>query len=527
MRVLVFHGYLLRGTGSNVYNASLAAALVRLGHEVHLLCQERHAAELEFVGEVGDWDSGALEVTPIKDVACTVYRPDIGGLLPVYVPDRYEQLEARPFPELSDAQLDFYLEANVAAVAEVAARVAPEAALANHLVMGPAILARALSRRGVRYAVKIHGSALEYTVKPHPRFLPYAREGLAAASGVLVGSRHTAESLWETLGDSSLPERTRLGPPGVDVHTFRPLKRQLARERVRVLSQPIANQARGGGGGQQERSQNEPASSFDRDRAATARALGSIAGISPTDPLVGFVGKLILAKGIDLLLMAWPLVLAELPTARLAVVGFGEYRAAAEALVQALSSGDLEEVRELALRRGAGGRLSLRLVKAFLDELEGSSERQRYTGAARQMRHRVTFTGRLEHQELADVLPLCEAIVVPSTFPESFGMVAAEAAACGVLPISAAHSGLAEVSRTLAESLAEPLRKLISFPLEPDAIGNIAARVLGWLRAPQELKDSGRAGLVHAATVHYSWEGVAQTVLAAARGELELLESAR
>ena len=41
MKVLIFHGYLLRGTGSNVYNASLAAALAGLGHEVHLVCQDR------------------------------------------------------------------------------------------------------------------------------------------------------------------------------------------------------------------------------------------------------------------------------------------------------------------------------------------------------------------------------------------------------------------------------------------------------------------------------------------------------
>ena len=40
-RVLIFHGYMLRGTGSNIYTANLAAALARLGHEVHLLCQER------------------------------------------------------------------------------------------------------------------------------------------------------------------------------------------------------------------------------------------------------------------------------------------------------------------------------------------------------------------------------------------------------------------------------------------------------------------------------------------------------
>ena len=44
MRILIFHGYLLRGTGSNIYNASLVRALVDLGHEVHLLCQDHDAA---------------------------------------------------------------------------------------------------------------------------------------------------------------------------------------------------------------------------------------------------------------------------------------------------------------------------------------------------------------------------------------------------------------------------------------------------------------------------------------------------
>ena len=151
----------------------------------------------------------------------TVYRPDLGGLLPVYVADRYEGIEAKPFPELTDAELDGYLERNVAAVREVAERVAPDVALANHLVMGPAVLARALD--GVPYAVKVHGSALEYTVKPHPeRFLPYAREGLARARAVLVGSRHTAESLWAAMDDPGLEARTKLGPPGVDIAEFTP-----------------------------------------------------------------------------------------------------------------------------------------------------------------------------------------------------------------------------------------------------------------------------------------------------------------
>ena len=105
----------------------------------------------------------------------------------------------------------------------------PDVALANHLVMGPAILA---ARADVApYAVKIHGSALEYTVRPNPeRFLPYALEGIRGAAGCSWARDHTGSSLFEVLADEpSLPERTRLGPPGVDVHEFRPREPDLAR----------------------------------------------------------------------------------------------------------------------------------------------------------------------------------------------------------------------------------------------------------------------------------------------------------
>ena len=197
MRILIFHGYLLRGTGSNIYNANLVRTLAELGHEVDLLCQDR-------------------DYEPPEGV--TVHIPDIGRVLPVYVADEYEGFDAKPFQELTDAELEHYIDANVEAVRAVPT---PDVALANHLVMGPLILARALEG-AAPYAVKIHGSALEYTVRPHrERFLPYALEGIRAANGVLVGSRHTGESLFEVLADEpSLRERTRLGPPGVDVHTF-------------------------------------------------------------------------------------------------------------------------------------------------------------------------------------------------------------------------------------------------------------------------------------------------------------------
>ncbi|HYH58859.1 MAG TPA: glycosyltransferase family 4 protein [Thermoleophilaceae bacterium] len=503
MRVLIFHGYLLRGTGSNVYNASLARALVDLGHEVHLFCQDREARALPWVDAVGSWDSGTLAVEVLREpVRCTVYRPPIGRVLPVYVADRYEGFDAKPFEDLTDAELDAYLGANVRAVQDAADRAAPDAALANHLVMGPAVLARA----GLRYAVKIHGSALEYTVKRNPdRFLPYAREGLAGAAGVLVGSRHTAESLWDAMADPELPARTRLGPPGVDVHAFRPRPPDEATARLRALA---------------DRLERQPAADWGGDAGAAA----ALRRLDPAqDRLVSYVGKLIVSKGVDLLLAAWPLVVAQVPEARLVVVGFGEFRPGLESLVDALARADLEAAREIARRGRAleGGQESeLTHLAAFIDGLEGQ-DRKRWLATAPEAAARVHFTGRLEHADLPELLPGCEAQVVPSTFPEAFGMVAVEAAACGALPLSAAHSGLAEVTRALKEAVEPELAPLLEFARGPGAVEEIAAKLVRWLTLEPGRRAGARASLSELARARYGWESVAEGVIAASRGELD------
>jgi glycosyltransferase involved in cell wall biosynthesis len=439
MRVLIFHGYMLRGTGSNIYNVNLARALGRLGHEVHLVCQDRE----------------------VRPEGVHVHNPEIGGLLPVYVKDPYPGFDVKAFPELTEAELDRYLEANVTAVREVAAAAGGiDLALANHLVMGPAILARA----GVApFAAKVHGSALEYTVKPHHRFLPYAREGMEAANGVLVGSGHTAESLWAALNDlPGLPGKTRLGPPGVDVEEFKP--------------------------------------------------------DGPREPLVAFVGKFLVSKGVDLLLAAWPLVHDAHPRMRLEIAGFGGYEEGLRRLLSALAGGDLGAAREVACRgwglEGKGER-SLPILSAFL-----AAPPPGYAEMARGAAGSVELLGRLEHSEVAELFPRAEAMVMPSTFPEAFGMVAAEAAACGAFPVSAAHSGMLEVSRQLAVNLPRAVGLLTSFPVEEGAVEAIAGRLNAWLALPEAEREAVRATLVETVGRLWSWEGVARGVLAAAAGEL-------
>jgi glycosyltransferase involved in cell wall biosynthesis len=287
---------------------------------------------------------------------------------------------------------------------------------------------------------------------------------MEAARGVLVGSAHTGESLWAALPDlPGLKDKTRLGPPGVDVEEFAP------REGER-------------------------------------------------EPLVVFVGKLIVSKGVDLLLAAWPLVRARHPRVRLQVAGFGAYEDGLRRLQVALDRGDLADARAGAAAgggRGGGEERPQPILSAFLADPPAG-----YAEAARGAAGSVEWLGRLEHDEVADLFPRAEAMVMPSTFPEAFGMVAVEGASCGTLPVSAGHSGMREVSRRLSAALPEDVAPLTSFAVVAGAVEAIAARLNGWFDLPEATRAEARATLVEEVARLWSWEGVARGVLDAAAGNL-------
>jgi glycosyltransferase involved in cell wall biosynthesis len=310
---------------------------------------------------------------------------------------------------------------------------------------------------------------------------------------------------------------TRLGPPGVDIRQFAPRTDDDAADGLHALASRLAAEEPAAAGG---------GDAFALDHAAAGRAL---ARLDPhRDRIVAFVGKLIVSKGVDLLIAAWPLVLARDPEARLIVVGFGAYREGLEALQAALAARDLDraiEIAEAGWELEGGPRAPLRHLLAFLRSDVARSED--YLSAAALLDERVAWSGRLEHDELAELLPACRAQVVPSTFPEAFGMVAAEAAAAGVLPVSAGHSGLAEVSRTLAAAVPDEAAGLLSYPVDDGAVEAIAARLVGWLGADEDLRARTREALVATARERFSWEGVATNLLAAAAGRVDELPEPR
>jgi glycosyltransferase involved in cell wall biosynthesis len=410
MKVLIWHGYLLGGTGSNVYTRQLAREWSRAGHDVTVLCQEPHPERFDVGG-------------------AKVVRPDVGGLLPVFVLDHYEGYRAQLLQDCSRDDLDAWVEANAAAVREHG----PAAlVLCNHVLLGGAV-GRA---SGARYAVKAHGSELEYSMRGRPELQAWGAEVLASATAVFVGSAHIREVVEDVCGHV---ERVHEVPPGVDIEEWRPQAREVA------LAALLA---------EAQRDLPNPGSTYVRhpDEGNAERLAEFLAGDEPT---VVYFGKLLRNKGVHLLLDA----LAGLD-ARVVIVGFGDYRA---------------ELEQLA------------------------------TG------QRVLFTGPLEHRHLVHLLALADACVVPSIFPEAFGMVAAEAAAAGCPPLVARHSGLAEVAEGLEAEYPPALRGLTSFA-SGDA-GGLREKLAALLGLSPADRAEVRAAARRAAVERWSWASVADRLL--------------
>jgi glycosyltransferase involved in cell wall biosynthesis len=101
--------------------------------------------------------------------------------------------------------------------------------------------------------------------------------------------------------------------------------------------------------------------------------------------------------------------------------------------------------------------------------------------------------------------------VTPSVFPEAFGMVAAEAAACGSPPLVARHSGLAEIAAAVELEYPARYRRLASF--QTGSIPDLAAKLDELLALPREDWRLLAKGARSAAERSFGWERVAGLIL--------------
>src|SRR5918994_1659194 len=196
MKIFMWHGYLLGGTGSNIYVRQLAREWSREGHDVTVFSQEPHPERLDLGG------------------ADTV-RPDVNGLLPVFVLDRYDGYRVELVHDLARSELDAWVAANAAAIRE---RLPAELVFASHVLLGAPVGAAT----GARYAVAVHGSELEYSMRGNPELSTWGAQALGGAAAVIVGTGHIRKALIEVCGPV---DRVHEVPPGVDVELWRPQPR--------------------------------------------------------------------------------------------------------------------------------------------------------------------------------------------------------------------------------------------------------------------------------------------------------------
>jgi glycosyltransferase involved in cell wall biosynthesis len=409
VRILLWHGYLLDGTGSNVYTRAIAREWGRAGHDVVVFCQEPRPERFDLAG-------------------ADVVRPEIGGLLPVFVLDRYEGLEPVLLHEMSRDERERYVALNAGALA---AYLPADLVFANHVVMGAPVAAAT----GARFAVKAHGSELEYSMRGNVELQAWGAHALAEADAVFVGSAHIRSVLEDVVGHV---DRVHEVPPGVDVEQFAPKGR--AEAFAALLAECLADPPNHG-----NRQERLP------DEGNAARLKEFLAGDAPT---VLYFGKLLYNKGVHVLLEALHGM-----DVRTVVAGFGDYRH------------DLERIAP----------------------------------------PRTLFTGPLGHRHLVQLIPLADVVVVPSIFPEAFGMVAAEAAAAGRAPLVARHSGLEEIAVGLEEAYPPELRRLASF--ETGDSLDLGDKLHDLLALPPERRRELGEAARRVAVEKWSWAGVAARLL--------------
>jgi len=502
----VWHGWLLEGSGSNVATARIVEVWRAAGHDVMLLCQERHPDRYPWIDASGTVDrDGPSELRPNPNASvspgrCVLLRPAIGEILPVFVVDHYEGFEeVLGFVDLSEDRLDAYLEANVDALRAAAEVHGQDVAFVGHGIPGAAIGRRALGPG--TYVAKIHGSDLEYAIRPQTRYRALAKEGLEVAGAVVGPSAEVLARCAELV--PGMTPVVRIVPPGVDVAAFRPRARAEALLEVADRLDTDGATARGRPSSfdaEVERAldaRDERAidALFDRydedvpepDASTRLRRLADRDG-----PIVGYLGKLIPQKGVELFLEAQPALRHD---AAALVVGFGSDRDWLAALSIALRRDDREALEWL---RDAGG-LPVD-PDAVPDRTEGRLD--------------VTFTGLLDHRYAPGALAAMDVQVVPSILEEAFGMVAAEGSAAGALPIVARHSGLAEVAGALEAEVGRP--GVFSFEPGEGAVGRLAEGIDRLLSLPVEEREELRRAVSSFVGEHWTWERTAAKLLAAA-----------
>jgi len=536
----ILHGWLLEGSGSNLWTRSVVRSLCRMGETVHLVCQENHPDRYDFIaGAAVHRRDGTVDTILSRETQypgkCYLHQPELDGTLPVFVWDKYEEYSrVVPMVDLPTSEIESYIERNVCVVSRLVRENGVSVIHANHAVLMPTVAERMVAAAGISFTVMPHGSDIEYAVKKDERFLGYASAAFEKASRIFViGDEMRGRVLKVFAGVPGLEQKLSDLHLGVDTSDFEPLPRERRPGNIARLSQSLASLPRGKSIAQEsEMLRRLPAvkdlgglleilmaaSRYDGKRPDEA-ADQKVALIPWTRaPTLLFVGRLIAWKGIQSLVAALPLALDREPGLRTIVVGHGPLREAMEALIWALAAGR-RDIVELIARNGgtlegngnvSGGESALDDVRGFYDKLRNEARLDDYYATARRVLRSdsVIFTGYLTHTELRHLFPCCDVGVFPSVVREAGPLVFLEALASGCFPLGTYFGGMAASIDAVGEGIAPEIADIMK--LDPkNTVNDLARKIPLALEQAPRYRDT----FARLARDRYDWSSVSRRFL--------------
>ncbi len=532
--ICILHGYLLEGSGSNLWTRSIIQSLCRQGKTVHLMCQENHPEIYDFIGTVIDYhQDGSMETVLKRETPysgrCIMHKPYIGPTLPVYVWDRYEEFsDVQPMIRLSDEQISAYVENNVRVLTHIVKNHGIRVIHANHAVLMSVAAQRMYDLFGIPYAVMPHGSALEYTVKKDRRFFKMAMEAFEKARLIFVIGkeiRNRVTAMFPMI-DGIEAKMTDLNL-GVDTDLFKPLPRNLRDQHIKALGQALTDVPRGKTTLMCSRMEQKLFSEMTQSELMNAIRENSDYNPKNTDRdaeealsainwhqdrVILYVGRLISGKGIHLILAALPFIFQKHAQAKMVIVGHGPLREPLEALVFALANG-MRTLAENIVQWGAEsegvGKEPFREIQFYFAQLEADSLLDTYFEAAKNhiRKDRIVFTGYLKHKELCYLFPSCDVAIFPSVVAEAGPLVFLEAMASGCFPMGAYHAGMAASIDSVAGSIPDHVLELMKLRVdEKYIVADIAANVQRALN----IDEDSKATLRKIAVEKYDWQTVSK-----------------
>ncbi|MBW3565748.1 MAG: glycosyltransferase [Acidobacteria bacterium] len=538
--ICILHGYLLEGSGSNLWTRSVIEALVRQGRTVHLLAQENHPEIYPFIRKAIRYrPDGSVETfheAPAGEGGCVLHKPVLGDLLPVYVRDRYEEFDrVIPLVELETYEIEKYVETNVEVLRRVVREHKISAMHANHAVMMSVVAERVSGETGVPFAIMPHGSGLEYAVRPDPRMKRYAESAFAAASRVFVIGDEMQGRVLELLGNvEGLEEKLTRLPLGVDTSKFEPVEPSERKASIRRLYEGLQTVVRGRPADAAERMRHAVASATSAEEIArSASAIATYELKKPDediearlesidwtrDEVALFVGRLIAAKGPQNVIAALPFVFRDHPGLRLILIGHGPLREPLEAMVLAMHQGRRDlfgSIVEMGRRfeehpEGSGGDLTFHEIASYLRSLEEEGRLEEWWDACREhlLPERIIFGGYLTHAELRYLFGCADVAIFPSLVKEAGPLVFLEAMASGIFPLGTYFGGMKASIDATRELIGDDGWKRMQIDPEPSrVVGSIASQLPLALECSRHYSRDLRSIAVE----HHDWRNVAETL---------------